>query len=559
MKLFKWRSESKKLIFHNRKRNTINEVIEKLEESEKNVQKEHSENMFESSIRERLENYHLLVGDLTLNKEQSEIKQSSKGEPVRLTGNLLCLKEYMVNINNQGSSEYVNLLSSDLGPDFRLSSNNSEDYKFYSFDYNGGESKDFSNIELECENNVESSKLMMKNTKFKNIIVDFPSKFKNISGNISKSISYKKNSRSSSLSNVGTPNIVNENHSEESDMELSLLFQKIRKLMGEKYEEYKTLLEEVSYWEENGCKNGIKFLRRKDNNNCSYTTIRGIIDIDLNKENDLFYESISKKKIPYIKNRYHLNDLITSKGLVNYIWDTDPLSYDNTVDKSNRVYTWNDENPGFCIYYHSYKGALGVQGRDFVLVGYKDNINSGQVSSCELSNLASLSSASPSRHTSPNSNPVNNIRMIVNNISPSRLKKWSKKSKKSTPDSNNNHPVLNKDFNSSKSDSAFFISSDLSKELDNDNKFHSMIKNVYNPSFIRAKCYLNGVRVEKLQSNDANTTLRMDILWIGDLNGKLPEFLKRTLLSSSLSTMKVLKDKFIESKKKELFNMITNN
>ncbi|KAJ1611464.1 hypothetical protein OJ253_879 [Cryptosporidium canis] len=562
MRLFKWKKETKKLVFHNKRRNTINYVIAKLEESEKNAHMEFKENICENSICRSLESGKL-IEDSTLNIEQIEIKQEN-GEYVDLK-DLLCLKEYMVNTFNEGDSEYVNLLSGDFGQHLYLSSNNSEDYKFYSFDYNAEDNRDFSNVELVNENNVEFSKLIVKNAKFKNIIVDFPSKLKNISENISRSIISKKldkHSISSSLSNISTPIAIDENNQVEDDVELNMLFERIKRLMTDKYDEYKKLLEEVSVWEENGYKNGIKFLKRRDSsNNDSNTTIRGIIDIDLNKENELFYESICKMKNLYLKNKYHLNDLITSKDLVNYIWETDPLTYDNTVDRSNRVYTWSDENPGYCIYYHSYKGALGVQGRDFVLIGYKDNsdnYNGSQSLSCEIPNLANLSTSSPNRMMNyPNSN-LTSIKTIVNNISPSRLKKWSKKGKKSSPEINSSSHFY-KDFNSNKRDSAFFISSDLSVELSDDKKFHSMIKNVNNPSLVMANCHLNGVRVEKLQSSDQSIILRMDILWIGDLNGKLPEFLKKTLLSSSLSTMKVLKDKFIEAKKRELFEMIINN
>ncbi|KAH8585272.1 multi-pass transmembrane [Cryptosporidium sp. chipmunk genotype I] len=551
MGLFKWRKEPKKIVFQNKRRNTINYVIENLEENEKNCRKEYHEDFFENNIKENLA-INRFIEDLMLKKEQIEMQQADDDNFFPQKSNFLCLKEYMVNLNNERNNEYMNLLLNDSGRHIYLSSNNSEDYKFYSFDYNIDENKDFSNLELECASNLEFSKLMM-NSKLKNIIVDFPSKFKNFGGNISKSISSKRSEKLSgslSLSNIDISKI----NDEENDKELELLFQKIKKFMREKYGEYKGLLEEVSLWEENGNKNGIRFYKKKDNNNDAYTTIRGIIDIDMNKENELFYESLRKKKITNIKTNYHLNDLISSKDLINYIWETDPLSYDNTVDKSNRVYTWDDRNPGYCIYYHSYKGALGVQGRDFMLIGYKDVVNNNrdQFSSCEISNLATLSSSSPNRLNSPNSNS-NNKRMIINNISPSRLKIWSKKSKKNL----NNGKISAQEINSKIEDSAFFISSDLSKELSDDKKFHSLIQNIYNPSFVKAKCYLNGVKVEKLPINN-NIILRMDILWIGDLNGKLPEFLKKTLLSSSLSTMKVLKDKYIEGKKNELLNIITN-
>lgn len=555
MRLFKWRKESKKIVFQNKRRNTINYVIENLEKNEKNIQKEYHENCFEKSIKESLANNHS-TDDLMLKKEQIEMgKVDDNGDFFPLENNFLCLKEYMVNLNNEKNyNEYMNLLPNDSGRHNYLSSNNSEDYKFYSLDYNIEENKDFSNMESEYASSHEFSKLMMKNSKFKNIIVDFPSKFKSVGENNSKSTLSKRSeklSKSFSLNNIDIPKINNE----KNDKELELLFQKIKKFMREKYGEYKRLLEEVSLWEENGYKNGIKFYKKKENNNDSYTVIRGIIDTDISKENESIYESLRKKKITNIKNNCHLNDIISSKELINYVWETDPLSYDNTVDRSNRVYTWDDGNPGFCIYYHSYKGAFGVQGRDFMLIGYKDVINNkDQFSSCEISNLATLSSSSPSRANSPSSNFHNNKRMIINNISPSRLKIWSKKNKKNC---NNNIKTQLQGIKSNINDSAFFISSDLSKELSDDKKFHSLIQNIYNPSFVKAKCYLNGVKVEKLTINN-NIILRMDILWIGDLNGKLPEFLKRTVLSSSLSTIKVLKDKYIEKKKNELLSIITN-
>ncbi|POM83244.1 hypothetical protein CmeUKMEL1_06425 [Cryptosporidium meleagridis] len=548
MRLFKWRRESKKIVFHNKRRNTINYVIENLEENDKNIQKEYQKNFFERNIKENLGNNYS-SDDFMLKKEQIEMGKVDND-------NFLCLKEYMVNLNNEKNyNEYMNLLPNNSGRHNYLSSNNSEDYKFYSLDYNIEENKDFSNMESEYAISHDFSKLMLKNSKFKNIIVDFPSKFKPGGESNSKSTLSKRSeklSKSFSLNNVDIPKINNE----ENDQELELLFQKIKKFMREKYGEYKRLLEEVSLWEENGYKNGIKFYKKKENNNDSYTVIRGIIDTDISKENESIYESL-RKKITNIKNNYHLNDIISSKELINYIWETDPLSYDNTVDRSKRVYTWDDGNPGFCIYYHSYKGAFGVQGRDFMLIGYKDVINNkDQFSSCEISNLAPLSSSSsPSRANSPSSNSLHNKRTIINNISPSRLKIWSKKNKKNCNSNIKTH--LLQGIKSNLNDSAFFISSDLSKELSDDKKFHSLIQNMYNPSFVKAKCYLNGVKVEKLPINN-NIILRMDILWIGDLNGKLPEFLKRTVLSSSLSTIKVLKDKYIEKKKNELLSMITN-
>ncbi|KAK9173186.1 hypothetical protein cmbei_4001100 [Cryptosporidium meleagridis] len=548
MRLFKWRRESKKIVFHNKRRNTINYVIENLEENDKNIQKEYQKNFFERNIKENLGNNYS-SDDFMLKKEQIEMGKVDND-------NFLCLKEYMVNLNNEKNyNEYMNLLPNNSGRHNYLSSNNSEDYKFYSLDYNIEENKDFSNMESEYAISHDFSKLMLKNSKFKNIIVDFPSKFKPGGESNSKSTLSKRSeklSKSFSLNNIDIPKINNE----ENDQELELLFQKIKKFMREKYGEYKRLLEEVSLWEENGYKNGIKFYKKKENNNDSYTVIRGIIDTDISKENESIYESL-RKKITNIKNNYHLNDIISSKELINYIWETDPLSYDNTVDRSKRVYTWDDGNPGFCIYYHSYKGAFGVQGRDFMLIGYKDVINNkDQFSSCEISNLAPLSSSSsPSRANSPSSNSLHNKRTIINNISPSRLKIWSKKNKKNCNSNIKTH--LLQGIKSNLNDSAFFISSDLSKELSDDKKFHSLIQNMYNPSFVKAKCYLNGVKVEKLPINN-NIILRMDILWIGDLNGKLPEFLKRTVLSSSLSTIKVLKDKYIEKKKNELLSMITN-
>ncbi|XP_664898.1 hypothetical protein [Cryptosporidium hominis TU502] len=185
------------------------------------------------------------------------------GDFFPLENNFLCLKEYMVNLNNEKNhNEYMNLLPNDSGRHNYLSSNNSEDYKFYSLDYNIEENKDFSNMESEYASSHEFSKLMMKNSKFKNIIVDFPSKFKSVGENNSKSTLSKRSeklSKSSSLNNIDIPKINNERN----DKELELLFQKIKKFMREKYGEYKRLLEEVSLWEENGYKNGIKFLKRK--------------------------------------------------------------------------------------------------------------------------------------------------------------------------------------------------------------------------------------------------------------------------------------------------------
>ncbi|KAF7458053.1 START-like domain containing protein [Cryptosporidium felis] len=544
MRIFKWKKGPKKIIFRNKRRNTINYVIENLNNSN-----------LEDGFTIGIDSMTDLIALEERNEELQEQGLINNG-PEK---GILSLKEYIVNLTEERKKN-------------KLSSNHSEELKFYSMDFNGEENKDFQNLENNSKEYLEVSNTIMKNSKLKNIKLDFTYNLKKENFLVQTSATPKRittlvntptfsnqNMKINPCSNsveVSSLNYQSKDKQEERSVsgerqnlqEMDILFSKVRKWMRTRYFEFKGLLEEVSLWEDYGFKSGIKFYRKKEPNNDIFTVIRGVIDTDLDKENDSFYEGIRKKKIS-IKKKFHLSELISSKEFIHYIWSTDPLSYDNTIDKSYRVKTWDDGSPGYCVYYHSYKGALGVQGREFLLVGYKDtpeNVN--QPISLELSKFTSLSN---SGLNSPNS-AIDYFKTNTNNnsFSPNRLKRWSKKNKK------NEKLTLLTSNKDSKNDSAFFISSDLYQELSDDKLFNSMIQNNSNPSFVKANCYLNGVNIEKINTSEEKIILRMDILWIGDLNGKLPEFLKKTLLASSLSTIKVLKEKFIEMKKKELMNII---
>ncbi|KAH7650498.1 hypothetical protein FG379_003570 [Cryptosporidium bovis] len=509
--------------------------------------------------------------------------------------NYLPLKEYMVIMNNK-STDYNNLLINDSIKKAYLSSNVSEDMKFYSMEYNNDEF--MRENKFDDENRNLSNKNSFQNETYTNINGEYKKQQSNhlnrnfnkknnssISPNRSPYLFFyqqtpnhsgKKKRNEMSLDNINMENKEEYINSEE----LHMLFLKIRHLMKEKYSEYKELTNNNNRdWDEYGSKNGIRFFKKKEGSYCSkngdkFTAIRGIIEVNLNKENDLLYNEFYNEKNSFSKN-HHLSDLITSNEFVNYLWSTDPLTYDNTVDSSYRVHTWSDDNPGYCVYYHSYKGALGVQGRDFILFGYK---NHSEIQSyghlTKLTTSSSISSIyspiSTIKNNSSTTSPFsvsdinNNYTSDTGNSSNNRYMTLPIKSKRKFNKKNNNKDISNNSDSTKNNDeviidSSFFISSDLIMELSENNLYKLICEKNTTPSFIRGKCHLNGVKIDKLINKNNQKIVRMDIVWIGDLNGKLPEFIKKSLLSLSISTMKILKDKYIDLKKKELLEILESN
>ncbi|KAH8741819.1 hypothetical protein FG386_001393 [Cryptosporidium ryanae] len=576
------------------RRSRIKEKFSKLKKKFRIFKEGTGQNLFRRKQELSVNNKSILL-ELDLNIiEELEKYSGNRRKSFEYDSNYLPLKEYMVGISEK-SLDYNNLLINDSIKNVCLSSNISEEIKFYSIEYSNDEfMKEYkfdhennnlngNSLQNEINPNVKAKYKKEESNNLNNSLNNKNNSWMSLNkfpylflSQQSPNNSKKKNKNEMSLDNVNMENKEEYINSEE----LHMLFLKIRHLMKEKYIEYKELTSDNSFgWDEYGSKNGIKFFKKKDgsNNNKNidkYTSIRGVIEVNLNKENDLLYNEFgAKKKISFSKN-YHLGDLITSKEFVNYLWSTDPLTYDNTVDNSYRVHTWSDDNPGYCVYYHSYKGALGVQGRDFLLFGYKNH--------SEIQSYGHLTKLTTSSSISSIYSPISTIKNNSSVTSPFSLSDINDNYKNDTGNSSNNKymilPIkskrkfnrkknIKKDNNSDNTsnngeviiDSSFFISSDLAMELSENNLYKLMREKNNTPSFIRGKCYLNGVKIDKLINRDNQKIVRMDIIWIGDLNGKLPEFIKKSLLFLSISTMKILKDKYIDFKKRELLDILENN
>eukprot|EP00745_Piridium_sociabile_P040989 TRINITY_DN79948_c0_g1_i1.p1 TRINITY_DN79948_c0_g1~~TRINITY_DN79948_c0_g1_i1.p1 ORF type:complete len:328 (+),score=29.08 TRINITY_DN79948_c0_g1_i1:357-1340(+) len=62
---------------------------------------------------------------------------------------------------------------------------------------------------------------------------------------------------------------------------------------------------------------------------------------------------------------------ITTKDIIDFLWWANPMDYNDTLETSYRLKTWDEGWPGLCVFYQSYKGVMGVVGREFILSGYR--------------------------------------------------------------------------------------------------------------------------------------------------------------------------------------------
>jgi len=90
-------------------------------------------------------------------------------------------------------------------------------------------------------------------------------------------------------------------------------------------------------WKDSGVKSGIKLARQEKEK-----LYRGTIDIE--------------------------HDDATPEKLLDYLWSRNPCVYDDTLENASRIYTFQDDYPGVCIYWQSHKGQMGFSGREFLLM-----------------------------------------------------------------------------------------------------------------------------------------------------------------------------------------------
>ncbi|OII72362.1 hypothetical protein cand_013120 [Cryptosporidium andersoni] len=330
-------------------------------------------------------------------------------------------------------------------------------------------------------------------------------------------------SRQSTL--ITTPRILSTNQ------EIKDAFPQVKLIMDSKCKEFIDILYKTDLWEDNGYKNGIRLQRKvSDKNYMDYSVIRGIIEIDLDKENELS----NKRGLPSL---YNLCDIITPSDFINYIWSVDPLSYDNTIEKSYRIHTWEDDYPGYCVYYHAYKGSMGVQSRDFVLLGHKSIVDTGCTN--KLSDSSENTPTTASTFYSPKSIITPFLSLKVSVLQSSVHTPTSCKSLRSLSIFREKSHIYSP---------AIFIATDLNDILKQDTNVTT--------HRVRAKCIMNGILAEMTRNKNNKSIMTINVIWIGDLKGKLPEFLKKALLSMSISILKVLKDQYLQMKRKQLKSIL---